>query len=123
MSFTGQRHMEPRQFLTPYDHADYVARATGTLEDVAAKIMHGPIGESHISGPGESGVLASPVDGLSTTERHQRLQRILSIITDAQQVCENRELTTMTDSTRWYLSESTLGLAKVLLRSLLEQKE
>ena len=56
------------------------------------------------------------------TERQQRrLSKILSLITDAQKVCEDPNMTTMDSQTRWYLSESTIGLAKVLLRDTIEK--
>ena len=52
-------------------------------------------------------------------QQQDRLSKILSLITDAQQVCEDPNMTTMDSSTRWYLSESTIGLAKVLLRDMI----
>ena len=49
----------------------------------------------------------------------ERLQTILGLVTDAQGVCEDPNMVDTDGHTRWYLSESTLGLAKVLLRAVI----
>ena len=53
----------------------------------------------------------------------KRLQKILELVTDAQGVCDDPNLVETSGSTRWYLSESTLGLAKVLLRAVIAEVE
>ena len=53
----------------------------------------------------------------------KRLQTILGLVTDAQNVCEDPNIVETDGHTRWYLSESTLGLAKVLLRALVAERK
>ena len=52
-----------------------------------------------------------------------QLQKILDLVTAAQQVCADPNMVETDGHTRWYLSESTLGLAKVLLKALIAEEK
>jgi len=45
----------------------------------------------------------------------QKLRKVLELVASAKHVCEDQERTQMDTETRWFLSDTTLGLAKVLL--------
>ena len=73
-----------------------------------------------MSSPTESvGTVSSP----SNAGLAKRLQTILGLVTDAQNVLEDPNMVETDGHTRWYLSESTLGLAKVLLRTLIAERK
>ena len=91
-----------------------------TLAALRAAIIEWPAGQSVALGDEYAAFVIEQCEAYA--ERQQRrFSKILSLITDAQKVCEDPNMTTMGSSTRWYLSESTLGLAKVLLKDSIEK--
>ena len=91
-----------------------------TLTALRDAILGWPAGHSVALGNEYAAFITEQCETYAVQERG-RLCKILSLITDAQQVCEDSTMTTMDHSTQWYLSESTLGLAKVLIRAMIEK--
>ena len=91
-----------------------------TLIALRDAIIEWPAGHSVALGDEHTAFVTEQFEAYAERQQHS-LSKILSLIADAQKVCEDPNMTTMDSSTRWYLSESTMGLAKALLRDTIEK--